>query len=132
MNSQTAMRRAAGAEIAPANTAAGFCRLDAVVLEAIAPVYPIPFQRARDAASREKRSPDPEDAMSARLKKLIGLFILLPAIALYLFVAAAIADFLPDRRIVKLIYFIVAGVAWAPPARYLILWMNADPPRRED
>lgn len=70
--------------------------------------------------------------MSARLKKLIGLFILLPAIALYLFAAAALADVLPDRRFIKLVYFIVAGIVWAPPMRYLILWMNADPPPRKD
>ncbi len=68
--------------------------------------------------------------MTARTKKLLGLFILLPGIAVYLFAAAAISDFVPDFWLAKLIYFIIAGVSWAFPAKYLISWMNADPPAR--
>ena len=65
--------------------------------------------------------------MSPRVKKLIGLAIMLPYLIVYFFAAAALADFLPDSRLVDLAYFAVAGVAWAFPFKYLMQWMNADP-----
>jgi hypothetical protein len=37
-----------------------------------------------------------------------------------------IADRVPDFWFLKLLYFIVAGVAWAIPAHYLMRWMEKD------
>ena len=63
--------------------------------------------------------------MSPRLKKLIGGPALLAGLALY--VAAAVglaAHALPENWLAQLVYYAGAGVAWAFPARYLVLWMN--------
>ena len=65
--------------------------------------------------------------MSPRIKKLLGLLILLPALFFYLFAAAALSEQLPDFWLIQLIYFIVAGVVWAFPMKYLMRWMNAEP-----
>lgn len=65
--------------------------------------------------------------MTPRLKKLLGLFILLPGIAVYIAGAITLADFVPDFWLLKLIYFVCAGIAWAPPAHLLMRWMEAAP-----
>jgi len=65
--------------------------------------------------------------VSPRLKKLIAVAVLVPALIVYLFAAAALSEVLPSFWLVKLIYFIIAGVAWAFPIKYLILWANAEP-----
>ncbi len=65
--------------------------------------------------------------MKPRMKKLLGLFILLPALLAYILVAIVVADHLPDFWLIKLAYFIVAGVLWAFPMKYLMDWMNRDP-----
>lgn len=65
--------------------------------------------------------------MKPRMKKLLGLFILLPALLAYILVAIVIADYLPDFWLIELAYFIVAGVVWAFPMKYLMDWMNRDP-----
>ncbi len=62
--------------------------------------------------------------MSPRYKKLIGLFLFLPALMLYFFAAAALSERVPDIQLLKAGYFLVAGVAWAFPAKFLLSWMN--------
>ena len=64
--------------------------------------------------------------MSPRYKKLIGLALLLPALVAYFFAAAALGEFVPDTQLLKLPYFIVAGVAWAFPTVFFIRWMERD------
>lgn len=68
--------------------------------------------------------------MSPRLKKLIGFAIFLPGLVLYFFAAAALGERVPDIQILKAGYFLVAGVAWAFPAKFLMQWMNAEPNRK--
>jgi hypothetical protein len=65
--------------------------------------------------------------MSPRLKKLIGFLAFLPALALYFFAAAALGELVPNIQLLKALYFLAAGVAWAFPARYLMKWMEAEP-----
>jgi len=65
--------------------------------------------------------------MSPRIKKLVGLFILLPALLAYILLAIVIADYVPDFWLIELAYFIVAGVLWAFPMKALIDWMSRDP-----
>ena len=65
--------------------------------------------------------------MSPRIKKLIGFAVLLPALIIYFFAAAALGEMVPNNQLVKAAYFLVAGVAWAFPVKYLIQWMNAAP-----
>ena len=79
----------------------------------------------RDSASRPTLA-GAMIRMPPRVKKLVGLFILLPGIGAYLLAAMLIADRLPDFWFLKLLYFIVAGVAWAIPAHYLMRWMEKD------
>ncbi len=65
--------------------------------------------------------------MPPRIKKLVGFALFLPALALYFFAAAALGERVPDFQLLKAAYFLVAGVAWALPAGYLMRWMNAEP-----
>jgi hypothetical protein len=67
--------------------------------------------------------------MPPRLKKLIGLFILLPFLGAYLFAAAALGERIPGVWPAQLAYFIVAGVAWAFPASILFVWAHREPKR---
>lgn len=65
--------------------------------------------------------------MSGSARKLIGTLVLLPAICAYLAAAATLADFVPDFWLAKLVYFVIAGVVWAFPAKRLFEWMNSAP-----
>lgn len=65
--------------------------------------------------------------MSPRLKKLIGFLAFLPALVLYFFAAAALGERVPNIQLLKALYFLFAGVAWAFPAAYLMKWMEAEP-----
>ncbi len=65
--------------------------------------------------------------MSPRYKKLIGFMAFLPALAIYFFAAAALGERVPDIQLLKVVYFLVAGVIWAFPTKYLLAWMNAEP-----
>jgi hypothetical protein len=65
--------------------------------------------------------------LSPRLKKLAGFTVFLPALVLYFFGAAALGELAPDVQILKAGYFLVAGVAWALPAKYLMQWMEGAP-----
>ena len=64
--------------------------------------------------------------MSPRIKKLIALLVLLPCLALYFFAAAALGERVPNAQILKVPYYILAGIAWAFPVRYLIMWANRE------
>lgn len=64
--------------------------------------------------------------MSPRLKKLIGFAVFLPALAGYILAAAALGERVPDNQLLKAGYYLIAGIAWAPPAKYLVQWMNAE------
>ncbi len=69
--------------------------------------------------------------MGARTRKFIGTVILLIVLIIYsLAVMLAAAAVLPDGgKIVELIFYAVAGVAWVLPAGYLVKWMYAAPPK---
>ena len=70
--------------------------------------------------------------MRMRVKKFLGVFILIGFIAIYsLLVMRVAVDVLPQARgIMEFIFYAVAGMAWVVPVRYLILWMNT--PGRKD
>lgn len=70
--------------------------------------------------------------MSPRIKKLIGFAFFLPVLTVYFFAAAALGEQVPNNQLLKAGYYLIAGVAWAFPAKYLILWMNAEPPAKTD
>ncbi|MBL9098928.1 MAG: DUF2842 domain-containing protein [Alphaproteobacteria bacterium] len=64
--------------------------------------------------------------MSMRWKKLIGIFVLLAFLAVYvLLVMRAAVAILPEAgRIAEFFFYAIAGMAWVVPVRYLIVWMN--------
>ncbi len=70
--------------------------------------------------------------MRMRVKKFLGVFILIGFIAIYsLLVMRVAVDVLPQARgIAEFVFYAVAGMAWVVPVRYLILWMNK-PGRRD-
>lgn len=70
--------------------------------------------------------------MQPRIKKLIGLVILIPGLTLYLFGVAAIGERLPAFWLAQVPYYLTVGILWALPVKYLIQWMNAEPPARPD
>ena len=70
--------------------------------------------------------------MSPRMKKLIALLVLLPGLVIYFFAAAALGERVPNLQILKVLYYIAAGLAWAWPVRYLIMWANREPDQRKN
>ncbi|HNS86709.1 MAG TPA: DUF2842 domain-containing protein [Parvularculaceae bacterium] len=68
--------------------------------------------------------------MTPRRKKLIGLVLLPPGLILYFGAVVTAAERLPDVQIVKLLYFIVTGLAWAAPTIPFIRWMEREPQKR--
>lgn len=68
--------------------------------------------------------------MNPRLKKLVGTLGIIVFLILYVSLAVAIADRLPDHPAIDLIYFLVVGVAWGLPLIPLMNWMNRDGPKK--
>jgi hypothetical protein len=62
--------------------------------------------------------------MSARLRKLIGLFGVLAFLLLYVGAVARLAAFVPDHGLWQAVFYIAAGVLWGVPILPLISWMN--------
>jgi hypothetical protein len=67
--------------------------------------------------------------MSSRIRKLVGTVLLLIVLAVYslLVAVAASAVLTGSNKIVEMIFYAVAGLAWVLPAGYLIRWMYAVP-----
>ena len=65
--------------------------------------------------------------MKPRLKKLVGLLVLPPALLLYFGAVVTFSDRLPSFWLVKLAYFVVTGLAWAAPVIPFIRWMEKGP-----
>jgi len=97
------------------------------VVEFMALLYSSRHADARGRGSRavEKGAP----RVSPRVRKFIGLLILLPGLGAYLIGAMLLADRVPDFWLAKLAYFAIAGLAWALPVRGLMKWMNSGPER---
>ena len=65
--------------------------------------------------------------MKPRFKKLIGFAFLMPMVILYFFAAAALGERLPDNQLIKAVYYLIAGIIWAFPTKFLMVWMNSEP-----
>jgi hypothetical protein len=70
--------------------------------------------------------------MRMRVKKFLGIFILIGFIGIYslLVMKMAVAVLPEANAVLELIFYAFAGMAWVVPVRYLILWMNT--PGRKD
>lgn len=62
--------------------------------------------------------------MSARLRKLIGLFAILGFLILYVWAAVFIGERIPQRWWAQLPYYALAGFCWWLPLAPLFRWMN--------
>jgi hypothetical protein len=62
--------------------------------------------------------------MTRNARQLIGAIAALAFVALYIVVAVAVADLLPDNRAVQLIYFVIVGIGWGVPLVPLLSWME--------
>ena len=63
-------------------------------------------------------------SMSARQRKLIGMFAILAFVAVYAVAAVAIGERLPDNVAIQALFYGVVGLAWGVPILPLISWMN--------
>lgn len=63
--------------------------------------------------------------MSSSLRKLIGTVILVITVPIYALIAMVVAvAVLPGVNVWwQLVYYVVAGLLWVPPAGLLIAWM---------
>lgn len=70
--------------------------------------------------------------MPVRVKKLIGLFLILAWLGAYAVAAMALAiRVLPGAHwITEFLYYALAGTLWAVPAALLIVWMQREPAAR--
>ncbi|MEH6677378.1 DUF2842 domain-containing protein [Phenylobacterium sp.] len=62
--------------------------------------------------------------MSARQRKLIGMFAILAFVAVYAVAAVAIGERLPDNVAIQVLFYGIVGLAWGVPILPLISWMN--------
>ena len=62
--------------------------------------------------------------MPQRIRKLVGGVAILAFLAAYIVTAITLAAFVPNLWPVKLIYFLVVGMAWGAPLLPLLAWMN--------
>ena len=65
--------------------------------------------------------------MSARLRKLIGLFAILGFLGLYVWAVIGLGEHVPAHWAAQLAYYGLAGVLWGVPILPLIRWMNRGP-----
>lgn len=63
--------------------------------------------------------------MHPRQKKLILVLSAVPFLVLYAGLALTIYDLMPKQKILELVYFFVAGTAWAFPLKPVMKWANS-------
>ncbi|MGQ0456778.1 MAG: DUF2842 domain-containing protein [Hyphomicrobium sp.] len=65
--------------------------------------------------------------MTQRTRKLVGAILLFLLIGVYALLALAVAVVLQvhnANKVVEMLYYIIAGLLWVPPAAALIKWMQ--------
>lgn len=61
-----------------------------------------------------------------RTRKFVGLILLLLLVTVYSFAAMLIAvHYLPENKLIELVYYALAGIGWIFPAMWIIRWMRA-------
>ena len=70
--------------------------------------------------------------MPARLRKFIGMLILLALVAVYAIAATlyAVKNLSESGPLIHLAYFLLSGLLWVLPAMLIIRWMAG--PRKRD
>ncbi len=62
--------------------------------------------------------------MNKRARKALGGLGILAFLTAYVVTAVTVAGYLPDNKVIQMIYFIVVGVAWGAPLIPLLSWMD--------
>lgn len=67
--------------------------------------------------------------MTPRIRKLVGTVLLLIVLAIYALLVMVTASVIVTggNKLIELVFYAVAGLAWVLPAGYLIRWMYATP-----
>lgn len=65
--------------------------------------------------------------MNPRIRKLVGMLVMLAFLFVYVVLAIAIAAHLPKHPAVSMLYYAVVGIAWGVPLFPLMTWMNREP-----
>lgn len=63
--------------------------------------------------------------MPIRLRKLVGSLILVAGLTVYALLCMRLAvSVVPEWWLAELVFYILAGILWAFPARRLLTWME--------
>ena len=65
--------------------------------------------------------------MNPRIRKLVGLVLMLVFLLVYVVLAVGVAGHLPHHPAISLLYFAIVGTAWGLPLFPLLSWMNREP-----
>ena len=66
-------------------------------------------------------------AMSIRTQKFIGMLAFLIGLFAYCgFIVWVAVEFIPQNVAIELVFYIVAGLLWLVPARWLVLKINRE------
>lgn len=57
-------------------------------------------------------------------RKPAGIFLILLLIAIWAWLLATVADWLPSFRPLRLLFFITGGIIWILPLKPLLRWME--------
>jgi len=64
--------------------------------------------------------------MNVRNRKIFGMALLIVCLAIYTLAGVYVAvTYIPDHGLIQFIYYTIAGIAWAFPARSLLTWIHA-------
>jgi hypothetical protein len=67
--------------------------------------------------------------MPIRLKKLIGMFLLIALVVIYALIASvfAVAQLSESGALVQFSFFLLSGLLWVLPAMGIIKWLMLEP-----
>ncbi len=65
--------------------------------------------------------------MNRRTRKLVGTIVMLMFVVVYALLVSALAAPILTRanKVVEAAFYVIAGLAWAPPLMLLIRWMES-------
>lgn len=66
--------------------------------------------------------------MSMSARKALGTLILLFGMFIYITAVVVLAAQLPQHWAFQTVFFIISGIAWIFPAKYLLRWMQRPGP----
>jgi hypothetical protein len=75
---------------------------------------------------RDKENSFKKPWLPMRVRKLIGLVLLLVLIVFYalLVMTVAVTSNVPENGVLEFFYYLVTGIAWVIPAAAIIYWMQ--------